>query len=94
MTEYFYLDGEWVDSKVASIPVRTHAFLYGTSIFEGIRAYWNEEENQLYAFRVKEHYERLANSAKVMFMTPTMSVDEYCALTVEQLRKNNDRENT
>ena len=94
MTEYFYLDGEWVDSKVASIPVRTHAFLYGTSIFEGIRAYWNEEENQLYAFRVKEHYERLANSAKVMFMTPTMSVDEYCALTVEQLRKNNYRENT
>ncbi len=94
MTEYFYLDGEWVDSKTASIPVRTHAFLYGTSVFEGIRAYWNEEEQQLYAFRVREHYERLANSAKIMFMTPTMSVDEYCKLTAEQLRKNNYRENT
>ncbi len=94
MTEYFYLDGEWVDSSMASIPVRTHAFLYGTSVFEGIRAYWNEEEQQLYAFRVREHYERLANSAKIMFMTPTMSVDEYCKLTAEQLRKNNYRENT
>ena len=94
MTEYFYVAGEWMDAKTASIPVRTHAFLYGTSIFEGIRAYWNEEENQLYAFRVKEHYERLTNSAKIMFMTPTMSVDEYCKLTVEQLRKNNYRQNT
>ena len=54
MTEYFYLNGEWVDSTKASIPVRTHAFLYGTSVFEGIRAYWNEEEKQLYAFRVRE----------------------------------------
>lgn len=94
MTEYFYMNGEWVDSTKASIPVRTHGFLYGTSIFEGIRAYWNEEDKQLYLFRVKEHYERLANSAKVMFMTPTMSVDEYAEITAEQLRKNNYRENT
>lgn len=94
MTEYFYLDGEWVDSTKASIPVRTHAFLYGTSVFEGIRAYWNEEEQQLYAFRVKEHYERMFASAKIMFMNPTMTLDEYCQLTVEQLKKNNYRENT
>lgn len=94
MTEYFYLNGEWVDSTKASIPVRTHAFLYGTSVFEGIRAYWNEEEKQLYAFRVREHYERMFASAKIMFMTPTMSIDEYCKLTVEQLKKNNYRENT
>ena len=37
-TEYVYLDGEFVDAKTASIPVRNHAFLYGTSVFEGIRA--------------------------------------------------------
>lgn len=94
MTEYYYLNGEWVDSTTASIPVRTHAFLYGTSVFEGIRAYWNADEKQLYAFRVREHYERLFKSAKVMFMTPTMSIEEYCKLTVEQLKKNNYRENT
>ena len=47
MTEYVYLNGEYVDIAKASIPVRTHAFLYGTAVFEGIRAYWNEEEKQL-----------------------------------------------
>ena len=94
MKEYVYHDGKFIAKEKALIPVTTNAFLYGTSVFEGIRAYWNEEENQLYAFRVKEHYERLVNSAKIMFMTPTMSIDEYCKLTAEQLRKNNYRENT
>ena len=68
MTEYVYLNGDYVDIAKASIPVRTHAFLYGTAVFEGIRAYWNEEEKQLYAFRVPEHYERLIRSAKIMHM--------------------------
>lgn len=65
MTEYVYLNGDYVDVTKASIPVRTHAFLYGTAVFEGIRAYWNEEEKQLYAFRVPEHYDRLQRSAKL-----------------------------
>lgn len=68
MTEYVFLDGKYVDAATASIPVRTHAFLYGTSVFEGIRAYYNKEEDQLYAFRMKEHFERLINSGKIMHM--------------------------
>lgn len=89
MTEYVYLRGEYIDSAVASIPVRTHAFLYGTSVFEGIRAYFNSEENQMYAFRVQEHYERLLKSAKVMWMKSPYSIEEYCNITKELLRKNN-----
>lgn len=87
--EFVYLDGEYVDAKVASIPVRTHAFLYGTSVFEGIRAYYNKEQNQMYAFRMKEHYERIARSAKIMYMELKYSVDELCQITVDLLRKNN-----
>ena len=56
MTEFYFMNGEYVDASKAMIPVRTHAFLYGTAVFEGIRAYWNEDEKQLYAFRVPEHY--------------------------------------
>ena len=92
MTEYVYLNGEYVDIAKASIPVRTYAFLYGTAVFEGIRAYWNEEEKQLYVFRAKEHYERLQRSAKIMYMESPHTVEEYCKITVDLMKKNNYRE--
>ncbi len=91
MVEYVFMNGEYVEADKASIPVRTHAFLYGTSVFEGIRAYYNKEENQMYAFRVKEHYERLLRSAKVMWMKSPYTLEEYCSITRELLRKNNYR---
>lgn len=87
--EYVYIDGEYIDAQTASIPVRTHAFLYGTSVFEGIRAYYNKDEDQLYAFRMKEHFERLLLSCKVMHMNPKFTVEEYCELTKKLLQKNN-----
>lgn len=92
MAEYVYINGEFIEADKAVLPVRTHAFLYGTSVFEGIRAYYNKEENQLYAFRVKEHYERLLKSAKVMWMNSHYTIEEYCNITKELLQKNNYRE--
>ena len=92
MTEFYFMNGEYVDASKAMIPVRTHAFLYGTAVFEGIRAYWNEEEKQLYAFRVPEHYERLQRSAKIMCMESPYTVEEYCEITKKLLAKNNYKE--
>ena len=89
MNEYYFMDGEYVLAQDAKIPVRTHAFLYGTSVFEGIRAYFNPEEKQLYAFRMKEHFERMFNSAKIMFMNPKYSIEEYIEITKNLLKKNN-----
>ena len=88
MTEFVYMNGEYIEADKAVLPVRTHAFLYGTSVFEGIRAYYNKDENQLYAFRVKEHYERLLRSAKIMWMKSPYSLEEYCKITCDLLRKN------
>lgn len=93
MTEFVYMEGEYIEKEKAVIPVMTHAFLYGTAIFEGIRAYYNKEENQMYAFRVPEHYERLIRSAKIMHMEYTHSVDEYCKITKDLLKKNGYKEN-
>jgi len=87
-TNYVFMDGEFVAYENAKISVRTHAFLYGTSVFEGIRAYWNEEEKQMYAFRMKEHYERLRNSAKIMIMDTKYSIQEMCDITIDLLKKN------
>ena len=88
MTEYYFMNGKMVEAEKAMIPVRTHAFLYGTAVFEGIRAYWNDDEKQLYAFRVPEHYERLINSGKIMYMKSPYTVEEYCNITKETLKKN------
>lgn len=83
------MDGEYVKAEDAKIPVRNHAFLYGTSVFEGIRAYYNAEEDQMYAFRIKEHMERILKSGKIMHMSCKYSVDELCAIAKEILQKNN-----
>ncbi len=93
MTEYVFLDGEYIESDKATIPVRTHAFLYGTGVFEGIRAYYNKEEDQMYAFRMKEHYERMLRSAKVMWMESPYTLEEYCQITKDLLNKNGYRQN-
>ena len=88
MVEHIFLNGEYIEADKALMPVRTHAFLYGTSVFEGIRAYYNKDENQLYAFRVKEHYERLLQSAKVMWMKSPYTIKEYENITKDLLKLN------
>lgn len=87
-TQYVFMDGSYIPEEDAKISVKTHAFLYGTSIFEGIRGYWNKEEQQIYTFRMKEHYERMYKNAKIMHMKPDYSVDEMCEITIELLKKN------
>lgn len=94
MTEYVYMSGEYVEKEKAVIPVMTHGFLYGTSIFEGIRAYYNDEDKQLYAFRVPEHFERLKKSGKVMHMTVPNTTEELCEVTKTLLNKNGYKEDT
>lgn len=87
--EFYFMDGNYVPSSEAKIPVRCHAFLYGTSVFEGIRGYWNEQDNQLYVFRMKEHIERMFNSAKIMFMDAKYSLDEYLDIIKNFFKKMN-----
>lgn len=87
MQEYIFFNGDFIEADKAVLPVRTHAFLYGTSVFEGIRAYYNN--GQMYVFRMREHYERLLRSAKIILMDSPYTVDEYCKQTIELLKKNN-----
>ena len=56
--QFLFMNGEFIPAERGVISVRTHAFAYGTSCFEGIRGYWNEEKQQVYLFRLREHYER------------------------------------
>jgi len=53
-----YLDGKFTPLGDAKVSIATHALQYGTGVFEGIRAYWNPAQEQLYVFRLREHFER------------------------------------
>ena len=61
-SKYIWFDGKLIPLNKAKIPVTTHAIHYGTSVFEGIRAYWNSKN--LYVFRLDDHVKRLRNSGK------------------------------
>src|SRR6478752_61843 len=87
-----YFEGEFVPLAEAKLPVMTHGFLYGTATFEGIRAYWNDEQEQLFGLKLLEHYKRLWQSAKVLLMKPPMPPEQLVELTVELLRRNNLRQ--
>jgi branched-chain amino acid aminotransferase len=89
-----YFEGDFVPLAEARIPVMTHGFLYGTATFEGIRAYWNEEQEQLYGLKLLQHYKRLWRSAKVLLMKPTKTPEQLVELTVELLRRNGLRQDT
>jgi len=54
-----YFEGDYVPMRDARVSIMTHAFMYGTATFEGIRAYWNEEQGQLYGLKLREHVERI-----------------------------------
>jgi len=82
-TPYAYLNGQVIPLEDAKISVMTHALHYGTAVFEGIRGNWNEEDGCHYLFRMREHYERLAMSARVMMLDLRESIDQLCDLTLE-----------
>ena len=65
-----YFHEAFVPLAEAKVSIMTHAFNYGTGCFEGIRGYWNENDRQLYVFRLLEHYQRLLKSAKILLMAP------------------------
>jgi branched-chain amino acid aminotransferase len=87
-----FLDGKFVPIREAKVSVMTHAFNYGTGVFEGIRAYWNAEEEQLYGLHLHEHFSRLLRSGKIMRISIPHTADELVATTVELLRKCGYRE--
>lgn len=62
LSNYVWYDGKLILLKNAKVPITTHAIHYGTSIFEGIRAYWNSKN--LYIFRLDDHIKRFRNSGK------------------------------
>jgi branched-chain amino acid aminotransferase len=73
----------------AKINIATHGFLYGTAVFGGMRAYWNEEKKRLFVFRPYDHFKRLLNSGRMMAMTIPHDEEGLIQLTLDLLRMDN-----
>ncbi len=87
-----FFQGAFVPLGDAKVSVMTHGFNYGTAVFEGIRAYWNAEQGQLFGLDLLAHYQRIHRSAKLLHMEVTQSPEELVGITVELLRRDGLRE--
>ena len=88
-----WFGGEYVSHDQARVPITSHVVNYGTGCFEGIRAYWNGQREQLYVTALTEHVDRLLRSARILNLDYEGSRDEWCAIVLELLRRNGFREN-
>ena len=88
-TKHAFFEGKNVLLSEAKISIATHGFLYGTAVFGGMRAYWNEEKQRLFVFRPYDHFHRLLNSGKMMAMTIPYDEESLIQLTIELLRLDN-----
>src|SRR5213596_3875756 len=87
-----WMNGKVVPGEQAVLPVNSAAVFYATNCFEGLRAYWNADDGEMYGFRLAEHFARLRESMKMMrFTVPYSDVDLYEAVR-EVLRGNAIRE--
>ncbi len=87
-----YFEGAYVPVEEAKISVMTHAFNYGTGLFEGIRGYYNAEEDNVLVFRLTEHVERMMRNARVLCMEipeDPRAIEEIC---LELIRRSSFKE--
>ena len=83
-----YSGGAFTRYEDARVGLLTHGLQYGTGCFEGIRGYWVPADRELYLVKLREHYERLAVSAKILLMELPHSIDELIDITVSLVTRN------
>jgi branched-chain amino acid aminotransferase len=92
MPPYAFFRKQFMPLTEAKMGILTHALHYGTACFEGIRGNWNDEQEQLFLFRIKDHYERMLDGCRILKIRLPYSADEMCQLTVKLVEKSGYRE--
>lgn len=88
-----FADGEFLPAADARVSVYANVLSYGTGTFEGIRAFWNPDHEDLYLLEAGAHYDRMHRSARMLGLPLRYSAPELVELTTELLRRNSVREN-
>lgn len=89
---YAWMNGRFVPWDEATVHIASSCVTEGSSVFEGIRAYWNPSHGQLYLFKTKAHLQRLLQSARMMRMGRPYTADELEIACLELMSKNGYRE--
>jgi branched-chain amino acid aminotransferase len=85
-TDKIWHNGKWINWDDAKIHVLSHVVSYGSAVFEGIRCYETTQGPAI--FRLREHMQRLINSAKIYRMDLPFSLDDFCNTATEVVRLN------
>ena len=93
ISKHAFFEGKIIPFADAKISIATHGFLYGTTVFSGMRAYWSDEKKKLFIFRPYDHYHRLLNSARMMAMSIPYDEEGLIQLTIDLLRTDDWKEN-
>jgi branched-chain amino acid aminotransferase len=88
-----YFNGQYIPLAEARVGILTHALHYGTGVFEGIRAHWNESQQELFVLRPLEHYERWVRNCSILRIAAPLTPKQLTDITLELMRKNNLRTN-
>ena len=84
---FAYFEGAVVPVGDANVSIATHTFNYGTAVFEGIRAYRQDDASSAILF-AREHYERLLRNARLLRASVSESVEDLVEITRDVLRRN------
>jgi branched-chain amino acid aminotransferase len=87
MTKFAFFDSKIVPIEHAHVSVMTHGLNYGTGCFGGLRGYWNQDQQQLYVFRILDHYQRFLHSAKLLMIDVGYSAEDLAEITVDLLSR-------
>jgi branched-chain amino acid aminotransferase len=85
---YAWMNGQFIPWDEAKVHIASSCVTEGSSVFEGIRAYWNPSQEQLYLFKTEEHLHRLYQSARMMRMAPQYAPAELETICVELMSRN------
>ncbi len=88
--KFVWFDGKFVKDDEAKVSIMTHAIHYGTSVFEGLRGYWNSKN--LNIFRLQDHIKRFRNSGRVYSISLRFTDKQIADAITELCKKNNVRE--
>ncbi len=91
--QFVNINGEIIPEAEGSVKILTHGLSYGTGCFEGIRGYWNPDTQDIYLFRIREHFERLHDSCRILNIKLPYSPEELVAQTIELVKRNGWKEN-
>jgi len=87
-----YFEGDYVPVETANISIMTHAFNYGTALFEGIRGYYSKEQDKILIFRLYEHVDRLVRNNNILCMEIDESLEDIEQVCIEVARRSEFRE--